>query len=250
MAKISKYLENDFIIPLCSGIYQNTTTLQYHHSQGRYGGAIFNRTLIADLQDKENVRIPVCMRGMVESPLALSGDMVVCNLLPSQLGERTTRTAESVIRHLNVCTLVYGLKGINNHKGGPYYGATGLMLDKDFNPLYVYVLEGRFDAGTRMFTYKKGVLYVSADVMFREDEIMYKAIRKKVMPMILESPARLSPPRSTKGLVDANFTTEVVVRDLSHFVHKVMEPEDEDLNISLNAHLNEHIGNVLNNLNI
>lgn len=248
MAKIGRYLENDFIGPLCGTIYL-PNNLQYHYSLGGYGGAMFNRTIVADLEDRENVEIPICMRNMVESRAIRDNDMFVCNLLPTQLNTRTTRTAESVIRQLNTSSLQYGLKGITNHKGGPYWGTTGLMLDKDFNPLYIYVLRGRYDADYRRFTYKKGVLYVSTDVMLREDDIMYKAIKKKVIPLILEDPNKIKPVETTRGDVD-DFTTEVVIRDLSHFVHKVMEPEDEDLNISLNAHLNEHIDNVLNNMGL
>lgn len=248
MARASKYLEYDFIGPLSSTIYL-TSNLQYAHALGGYGGAMFNRTIVADLQDRENVEIPICMRNMVEVRGISDIDMFVCNLLPSQVNPRPTRTAESAIRQINTSSFQYGLRGVTNSKGGPYWGTTGLMLDKDYNPLYVYVLKGRYDAVLSKFIYKKGVLYVSTDVMLREDEVMYKAIKKKVIPMILENPSSIKPVETSRGIVDG-FTTEVVIRDLSHFVHKVMEPEDEDLNISLNAHLNEHIGNVLSNLNI
>ena len=248
MTKISKYLEYDFLGPLCSSFYL-PDNIRYSHSLNGYGGAMFNRTLIADLQDRENIEIPICMRNMVERRSIRDVSMFVCNLLPTQITDRPTRTAESAIRKLNTSSFQYGLRGVNNHKGGPYWGTTGLMLDKDFNPLYVYVLKGRYDAGMNKFTYKKGVLYVSTDVMLREDDIMYKAIKKKVIPMIIEDPSKVIPIVTPRCVVE-NFTTEVVVRDLSHFVHKVMEPEDEDLNISLNAHLNEHIDNVLDNLNL
>lgn len=247
MAKIGKYLEEDFIRPLTTASYL-TRSVAYNHAFNGLEGAVFNRTIVADMSNSNEVEIPVAMRAMVETRILQDADMFVCNLLPRRLGNRTTRTAESTIRQLNTSSLGYGLHSIKNHKGGVYWGAPGLMLDENFNPLYIYVLRGSKSITDTYYVYNKGVLYVSPNVVLREDDIMYKAIKKKVIPIILGNEGSLVPYETRAGKASADFTTEVVIADLNRFIHRVLEPEDEDLNISLNALLNENIDNVLGNL--
>lgn len=249
MAKISKYLESDFIAPLVNEGYL-PSSIHLHLSYGGLGGALFNRTLIANISDSNEFEIPVTMRRMVEFRLAHNADMIVCNLMPRRLEIRTARTAESAIRQLNLSNINYGLRGLKSHKGGSYWGAPGLMFDENFSLLYIYILKGFIDLHKGKYIYNKGVLYVSPQVMLREDEMMYKAIKKKLIPLVLENKNRLRPVSSGRGMASDNFTTEVVIGDLSRFAHRVREPEGEDINGSLNALLNENIDNVLGNLNI
>lgn len=249
MAKISKYLESDFIVPLIHENYLSPST-RLHLSYGGLNGALFNKTLIANISDSNEFEIPATMRRMVEVRLAHDADMIVCNLMPRRLEIRTVRTAESAIRQLSLSNITYGLRGFKSYKGGSYWGASGLMFDESFNPLYIYILKGFIDLHEGKYIYNKGVLYVSPQVMLREDEMMYKAIKKKLIPLVLENGNRLRPVPSNRGMASDNFTTEVVIGDLSRFAHRVREPEGEDINGSLNALLNENIDNVLGNLHI
>ena len=97
------------------------------------------------------------------------------------LSEQSRRTADSILKWFFGTGRRYreylGLKKAITNKGDVYYGAKGIVLDKDFTPLIVGIKEFDRDG----FSFNRAILKVHPKV-FTSGGIIEKAIIKKLIP--------------------------------------------------------------------
>lgn len=98
-------------------------------------------------------------------------------------GSETRRTADSIIQSINRCPSNLRLANIKTSKGLDYYGGQGLIFDEHWNPLMLCGFIINIDRINRHITVVRPVCYVSP-VVFESNDILSKAIVKKVIPYI------------------------------------------------------------------
>lgn len=98
-------------------------------------------------------------------------------------GSNTQRTADSIIQYINRCHSNLRLANIKTSKGLDYYGGQGLIFDEHWNPLMLCGFIINIDRTNRVMTVVRPVCYVSP-VVFESNDILSKAIVKKVIPYI------------------------------------------------------------------
>ena len=98
-------------------------------------------------------------------------------------GSETKRTADSIIQSINRCPSNLRLSNIKTSKGLDYYGGQGLIFDEHWNPLMLCGFIINIDRINKHITVMKPVCYISP-VVFESNDILSKAIVKKVIPYI------------------------------------------------------------------
>lgn len=98
-------------------------------------------------------------------------------------GSETRRTADSIIQSINRCPGNLRLTNIKTSKGLDYYGGQGLVFDEHWTPLMLCGFIINIDRINRHITVVRPVCYISPVVLERDD-ILSKAIVKKVIPYI------------------------------------------------------------------
>ena len=98
-------------------------------------------------------------------------------------GSGTMRTADSIIQSINRCLGNLRLTNIKTSKGLDYYGGQGLIFDEHWNPLMLCGFIINIDKINRHITVVRPVCYISP-VVFESNDILSKAIVKKVIPYI------------------------------------------------------------------
>lgn len=92
----------------------------------------------------------------------------------------------SILQYFGAATWDNRLHSVRTSKNEVYYGAKGLILDKDFMPLFVttLVIENKED-GLRL---KQANCRIPYTVFQRQDETLPKAIYKKLIPLYGTTP--------------------------------------------------------------
>lgn len=98
-------------------------------------------------------------------------------------GSQMRRTADSIIQSINKCPASLRLSNIKTSKGLDYYGGQGLIFDEHWNPLILCGFTINIDRTNKLITVLKPVCYVSP-VVFENNDLLSKAIVKKVIPYI------------------------------------------------------------------
>ena len=98
-------------------------------------------------------------------------------------GSETKRTADSIIQSINRCPSNLRLSNIKTSKGLDYYGGQGLIFDEHWNPLMLCGFIVNIDRINKHITVVRPVCYISP-VVFESNDILSKAIVKKVIPYI------------------------------------------------------------------
>lgn len=98
-------------------------------------------------------------------------------------GSETKRTADSIIQSINRCPGNLRLSNIKTSKGLDYYGGQGLIFDEHWNPLMLCGFIINIDRINKHIIVVRPVCYISP-VVFESNDILSKAIVKKVIPYI------------------------------------------------------------------
>ena len=96
--------------------------------------------------------------------------------------EQERRTSDSIFKYFFGSSrhTTLGLKKASTSKGEVYYGAPGIVLDRDFKPLIIGICEYSKDESTHG-NIQRCVLKVSPKV-FGSDGLLEKAVVKKLIP--------------------------------------------------------------------
>lgn len=156
-------------------------------------------------ENNENIRVnsynfnPVFLRavnkpnGIVEIPSMIRDYGSETDMVANSIGEIITpltvvssqsrRTADSMLKYFFLSrnyNEVVGLKKAVTSKGEVYYGAPGLILDKDFKPIIIGVYTISKDR-TYAERFERNILKIDPKV-FSSDGFLEKAIIKKLIP--------------------------------------------------------------------
>ena len=128
-------------------------------------------------------------------------------------------------------------------KGESYYGAGGIILDKDFNPLMVatakYIgMEEPYPGGTPITKYDGITVHLHPNIFLNDNAVLNKSLAKKGMQFFLSC--------DINGW-DNRGTVKVVIDDCSQFIKKVNKPDvatftPESVNNVLKDNINEVLG--------
>lgn len=135
------------------------------------------------------------LESFIRSLKFMATDKVVIPLCPSNdIMINNIRSIERLVNNFNGYSEFIGeLRGIKTSKGEIYFGARGIVLDKDFkilwlNTIEVDVSQWIINAGFRKTS--KSFCYVSQDIFLRSTEMVPKALIQKIIPYYLQNKTR------------------------------------------------------------
>lgn len=139
------------------------------------------------------------------------GDLVVPLTV---LSTQTRRTVDSILKYFfetigRSYFHILGLKKAVTNKGEIYYGAPGLILNNDFEPLVIGMTE--YDRGESSGIFNRHVLKINPNV-FVSEGLLEKAIIKKLIPFY------------TRNSINDR-TVRVEVDDINRYIVKPVPPK-------------------------
>lgn len=133
--------------------------------------------LTGDLFEIPAIYAPIAIR--VRS---LGHDKLVIPLDLSSMSFKNTSLASSILNSIGSFNHFNGLLKIITSKENIYYGNRGVILDENFNPLFLttYVIE---EADTNSYKVRQANCRIPHEVFQRQDEVIPKTIYKKLIPL-------------------------------------------------------------------
>lgn len=131
---------------------------------------------------------------------------------------RLTSTILSDFLHVNWETR---LQCVKTNKGDKYYGAPGLILDKNFNPILVLTIKHDGIVLGNRFKDLRCVCHINRSIFDNQEGLIEKAIYKKIIPFCANNvPNYVSIARY--GGVPTKMT--IVIDDCSQFIERPVIP--------------------------
>lgn len=91
---------------------------------------------------------------------------------------RDASMVNSILKYLGRADFIDRLRGVRTSKGELYYGCPGLLLDKDFQPLFVTTVVINSEGGIVSLNCR-----IPHCIFERQDELIPRAIYKKFIPL-------------------------------------------------------------------
>lgn len=133
---------------------------------------------------------------------------------------------------------------VSTPKGEKYYGASGIVLDKNFNPLllatvlYTGERESAFEGATPRCVYSGINVHISPEVFLNDTAIINKSLAKKGMQYLLS--------QANYDFGCDGRPAKVVIDDCSQFIQKVTKPNVNAFDAGeVTQLLKDNIGDVL-----
>ena len=160
-----------------SDVSNTETTLDNHNA--------FNRLFVIDVSSNE-IEVPVFARSVVESvvrgklefPYISHASKIVIPMYVNTYN-MAARTADSIMNiFFSRTNFNQRLQKITTNKGEVYYGGKGIILDKDFNILFLCTIVCRRmeHRGRQVMSYYKPVIHVSPQVFLRGDGLSFLCV--------------------------------------------------------------------------
>lgn len=239
---------NDLVV---SDVSNTETTLDNHN--------VFNRLFVIDVSSDE-IEVPVfaksaveaVVRGKLEFPYRSHASKIVIPMYVNT-DSITARTADNIMNiFFSRTNFNRRLQKITTNKGEVYYGGKGIVLDKDFNILFLCTIVCRRmeHRGSRVMSYYKPVIHVSPQVFLRGDSLICKSILKKVIPFYVSHNINLA-------IDDAYFVRDIpegtkpqiLIDNVSKFIENPAKPTPQKCSDDvLNQILADNADDVLNQL--
>lgn len=228
----------------------NTETALDNHN-------VFNRLFVIDVSSDE-IEVPVfarhavesVVRGKLEFPYISHASKIVIPMYVNTYN-MAARTADSIMNIFFSRTYFnQRLQKVTTNKGEVYYGGRGIILDKDFNILFLCTIVCRRmeHEGRQVMSYYKPVIHVSPQVFLRGDGLIDKSILKKVIPFYVSHNInsvntygyfRSDIPEGTKP--------QILIDDISKFIENPAKPTPQKCSDDvLNQILADNADEVLN----
>lgn len=211
--------------------YQMTSTLRTFFETKNFGGTTYVGNEDREVRFNNHNFNPVFLRissnqgeGRYEIPSLIRDTDVRDIICTHSVGDyvtpltvistQTRRTADSMLKYFferprRSYSHVLGLKKAVTNKGDVYYGAPGLILNSNFEPLVIGMTE--YDRGEVSGTFNRHVLKINPDV-FVSEGFLEKAIIKKLIPFY------------TRNDVEGR-TVRVEVDNISKYIVKPVLPK-------------------------
>lgn len=175
--------------------------------------------------------------GVAQAFLSRNSSRVVIPLIVTGHGFRR-REYGTVIRDCFGQTGTSGICKVVTSKGDIYYGAPGVLLDKDLQPLFLafYNLERVVPtfASEGIWRVAGITIKISPNVFLEADKLLEKSLVNKIIPFYLSGPISVDADEFGIG----EFFPKIVIEDLSNYIKAPSEPQNsEDMNEVLNDFL-------------
>lgn len=225
------------------------TTLDKHNA--------FNRMVVIDISSNE-IEIPVFARVVVESVIRAKLESSHINhvgkiVIPMYVNtyNQFRRTADSiVVEFFSRVNFSSRLQKVTTNKGEVYYGAKGIILDKDFNVLLLCTIICRKVelGGRQRMSYYKPVIHISPQVFLRNEGLIHKSILKKIIPFyVTHNIDAVSTHAFFSSDIPIGTKPQMLIDNVDRFIEKPAKPTPQRCSDDiLNQLLIDNIDDVLN----
>lgn len=206
----------------------------------------FGKFCVIDLT-KDTLEVPLFIRGIVEYNLRNDRrNELVVNLHPGRTHYYSS--TEPMLKALfNYSYLGEGLAKVTTNKGQTYYGDKGLILDSQYNPLFlVTAIYEKEEIPTSTLGYDiTGINIYIHPLVFEETGILHKAIIKSILPFYLREPTyiKINSYGANRKLVTPKYLIENV--SPKFFVNPISPSVQTCSNEALNQTLIDHIDDII-----
>lgn len=215
-------------------------------------GSTFSRWLEVDLS-KNDIEIPAFIkydiyrlingRELSEGENTFTGKIYT----PIQCGySYTAKTGDAIINTLfnigsDTFTKVNTTKGI-------YYGHSGIILDSNFNIIFLVTLNCHKE-GTNIL-YTGANIYIHPKVFLEEKEVLHSCILKKLIPFYLELTVSKSILGFSRDHPQYNLTPQIIIKDVtSAFINTASVPDSQSTsNEIINQFLIDHQEDIIDQI--
>lgn len=258
-----------------SWIYQQSLTSIFHSNEDDTAtspvdcaefitlndSTVYDKFLSVNIGESE-IEVPVFCRNRIEEFIydklqypSISGsrnikEIIVplyCNTMV-----QNKRTADSIIKEFFTKTNFGNrLQKVVTNKGEIYYGGKGIILNKDFTPLFIATLIGEKEVvdGNTVFTYNRGTIHVNPKVFLDISGLISKSILKKVIPLYVSKTIRINTNSGFRSNLPISYTPQILIDDVSGWIKRVKLPTPSNCsNDVLNQFLIDNIDDVLNQI--
>lgn len=215
-------------------------------------GSTFSRWLEVDLS-KNDIEIPAFIkydiyrlingRELSEGENTFTGKIYT----PIQCGySYAAKTGDAIINTLfnvgsDTFTKVNTTKGI-------YYGHYGIILDSNFNIIFLVTLNCHKE-GTNIL-YTGANIYIHPKVFLEEKEVLHSCILKKLIPFYLELTVSKSLLGFSRDHPQYNLTPQIIIKDItSDFINTASVPDSQSTsNENINQFLIDHQEDIIDQI--
>lgn len=215
-------------------------------------GSTFSKWLEVDLS-KNDVEIPtfikydiyrlISRRGLSEGENAFTGKVYI----PIQCGDPyITKTGDGIINTLFINSLDTFTE-VNTTKG-IYYGHSGIILDSNFNIIFLVTLNCHKE-GTNIL-YTGANIYIHPKVFLEEKEVLHSCILKKLIPFYLGLTVSKSLLGFSRDHPQYNLTPQIIIKDVtSDFINTASVPNSQSTsNENINQFLIDHQEDIIDQI--
>lgn len=176
--------------------------------------------LVFDTSPKEFEIPTMAVRNLPANPSKIAIPLYVTQGLSSY------KTSDKILEYL-FCSIGFNAKlgKIELIDGGIYYGCKGIVLNANYEPLMLSTFKCHHyeeNDSSNGFIITENIVHISPTVVLNQDNSLYKAILKKMVPFFLEEHIQ---PRASYIYhniaigVEDSVDTSVVVEDLSKYFY-------------------------------
>ena len=225
------------------------TTLDNHNA--------FNRLFVIDVSSNE-IEVPVfaksavehVVRSKLEFPSINNVDKIVIPMYVNTYNQ-SRRTIDSIVSDFFLRTdFNQRLQKVTTSKGEVYYGGKGIILDKDFNILFLCTIVCRKIEyrDRQVMSYYKPMIHVSPQVFLRGDSLINKAILKKVIPFYISHNINtVGTHYYFMNAIPEGTKPQILIDDVNKFIENPIKPTPQKCSDDvLNQLLVDNIDDVLN----
>lgn len=234
-----------------SDVLSSETTLDKHNA--------FNRLFVIDVSSNE-IEVPVFARLAVEYvvedklkfPYISHASKIVIPMYVNT-DNITARTADNIINiFFSRTNFNKRLQKITTSKGEVYYGGKGIILDKDFNILFLCTIVCRKMEyrGRQVMSYYKPVIHIGPQVFLKGDSLINKTILKKIIPFYMSYNINsVGTHGYFKDDIPKGTKPQILIDDVSKFIENPIKPTPQKCSDEvLNQLLMDNVDDVLNQL--
>lgn len=197
---------------------------------------VFPAFLEIDISGDE-FEIPYFLKNVMLEAKAGNCDSIVYNLIHGFTEENrrsvVRRTIATILRSFSEARNGARIAKVVTTKGLVYYGCKGLILDENYNPLFIAMIKVKKEDG--IFKFSNPSCKISYRVFENSDNIVEKTIIKQAFPIYGEHPVDYISDIACFDI--SNSPVKISIEHLDHLVIKPNQPTIKDL---------DNINNVLN----
>jgi hypothetical protein len=185
----------------------------------------------------DEFEIPYFLKDVMIEAKASNCDSIIYNLIHgfTEEGRRsvTKRTINTILKSFSKAGEGTRIVKVVTTKGLVYYGCRGLILDENYNPLFIATIKAKKEDGK--FKFSNPSCKISYRVFENSDNIVEKTIIKQALPIYGEHPVDYAIDNSYYN--SGNSPVKISIEYLDHLVIKPSQPTIKDVD-NVNSVLN------------